>query len=136
MLDRMTTGHELVPRRVVEAAQVLHARRVIHDIYVDERVKEYTLDIVHATRDPAAMRLPDLGPLIEYGASPRAAIFLVRAAKAHAFLNGRGYVTPDDVKSIGYDVLRHRIILTYEAEAEDVTADDLLRKVFETVQVP
>ncbi|MFN2433505.1 MAG: AAA family ATPase [Gemmatimonadota bacterium] len=136
MLDRMTTGHEAVPQPVVDGPRVLRARQVVHDIYVDPRIKEYALDLVRATRDPAAMRLPELAPLIEVGASPRAAIFLVRAAKAHAFLQGRGYVTPDDVKSLGFDVLRHRVLLTYEAEAEEVEADELLRKVFETIPVP
>jgi MoxR-like ATPase len=136
MLDRMTSGDEPTARKVVDSAQVLRARRVIHEVYVDPRVKEYALDLLHATREPAARGLVELGPLIEYGASPRAGIFLIRAAKAHAFLNGRGYVTPDDVKSLGHDVLRHRIVLTYEAEAEDVSADELLDKVFETVAVP
>jgi MoxR-like ATPase len=136
MLDRMTTGDEPTARRVVDGARVLRARRVIHEVYVDPRVKEYALDLLHATREPAARGLADLGPLIEYGASPRAGIFLIRAAKAFAFLQGRGYVTPDDVKSLGLDVLRHRVVLTYEAEAEDVTADELLRKIFETIPVP
>ena len=136
MLDRMTAGSEPVARKVIDSARVIHVRQVIHGIYVDSRVKEYALDLIQATRDPAAARLPELAPLIEYGASPRAAIYLVRAAKAHAFLNGRGYVTPDDLKSLGLDILRHRIILTYEAEAEDVTADEILQKVFETTPVP
>ncbi len=136
MLDRMTTGEEPTARRVVDGARVLRARRVIHEVYVDPRVKEYALDLLHATREPAARGLADLVPLIEYGASPRAGIFLIRAAKAFAFLQGRGYVTPDDVKSLGLDVLRHRVVLTYEAEAEDVTADELLRKIFETIPVP
>ena len=99
MLDRMTSGGEVAPRRMIDSAGVLRARRVIHEIYVDPRVKEYTLDIVHATRHPAAMRLPGLAPLIEYGASPRAAIYLIRAAKA-CFL-GRGYVTNRRRESIG-----------------------------------
>jgi MoxR-like ATPase len=134
--DRMTTGEEPTARTVVDAAHVLRARRVIHEVYVDPRVKEYALDLLHATREPGARGLDELLPLIEYGASPRAGIFLIRAAKAHAFLQGRGYVTPDDVKSIGLDVLRHRVVLTYEAEAEDVTADQLLRKIFEVIPVP
>ncbi|MBA2566085.1 MAG: MoxR family ATPase [Gemmatimonadetes bacterium] len=136
MLDRMTAGPAPSAAPVVDGERVLRARRVIHDLYVDARIKEYALDLVRATREPAAVRLPDLAPLIEYGASPRAAIYLVRAAKAHAFLRGRGYVIPDDVKSLGMDVLRHRLLLTYEAEAEDVTADELLRRIFETVPVP
>jgi MoxR-like ATPase len=136
MLDRMTAGPEPVASPVIDAETVLRARRVVGEIYVDARVKEYALDLVRATRDPASMRLPDLVPLVEYGASPRAAIYLVRAAKAHAFLRGRGYVTPDDLKSLGLDVLRHRVILTYEAEAEEVTADQVLGRVLETVPVP
>jgi MoxR-like ATPase len=136
MLDRMTAGPEPSARPVLDGEGVLRARQVVGGIYVDARVKEYALDLVRATRDPAAMRLPDLVPLVEYGASPRAAIFLVRAAKAHAFLRGRGYVTPDDLKSLALDVLRHRVILTYEAEAEEVTADQVLGRVLETVPVP
>ena len=136
MLDRMTDGREIAPREVIDSERVLRAREVVRDVYVDPRVKEYALDLVRATRAPQAMGLAELAPLIEYGASPRAAIFLIRAAKAHAFLGGRGYVTPEDVKSIGFDVMRHRILLTYEAEAEEVTADELLGKVFETIAVP
>ena len=136
MLDRMTTGRELAARKVIDSAQVLHARQVIHEIYVDPRVKEYALDVILATRDPGALGLSELRPLIQYGASPRAAIYLIRAAKAHAFLAGRGYVTPDDIRSLGFDILRHRLILTYEAEAENVGADELLRRIFDTLQVP
>src|SRR5918996_720021 len=129
ILDRMTGGEEPAARKVTDGARILRARSVVHEVYVDPRVKEYALDLLHATREPGARGLDELVPLIEYGASPRAGIFLIRAAKAHAFLQGRGYVTPDDLKSIGPDVLRHRIVLTYEAEAEDTTADDLLRKI-------
>ena len=136
ILDRMTTGEQPAAQPVVGAARVLEARRLVGDIYVDGRVKEYVLDVVRATREPAGMRLPDLAPLIEYGASPRAAIYLIRAAKARAFLEGRGYVTPEDIKALGLDVLRHRLILSYEAEAENVSADELVRKIFDTVSVP
>jgi MoxR-like ATPase len=136
ILDRMTGGEEPAARKVTDGARILRARSVVHEVYVDPRVKEYALDLLHATREPGARGLDELVPLIEYGASPRAGIFLIRAAKAHAFLQGRGYVTPDDLKSIGPDVLRHRIVLTYEAEAEDTTADDLLRKIFEAIPVP
>ena len=104
-------------------------------IYIDDKVKEYVVNIVFATREPAAYQL-DLGPLIQYGASPRATLYLTLAAKAHAFLQGRGYVTPQDVKSIGPDVLRHRVIVTYEAEAEEVDADEIVRRVFDGVPVP
>ena len=93
------------------------------------------MDVVHATRHPADYQL-DIGPYVQYGASPRATIFLARAAKGQAFLDGRGYVTPQDVKSVGYDVLRHRLIVTYEAEAEDITAEDLLQRIFDRLKVP
>ena len=136
MLDRMTTGRELAARKVIDSAQVLNARQVIHEIYVDPRVKEYALDVILATRDPGALGLSEVRPLIQYGASPRAAIYLIRAAKAHAFLAGRGYVTPDDIRSLGFDILRHRLILTYEAEAENVGADEILRRIFDALQVP
>src|SRR5438034_5216425 len=120
---------------VVDSKQILNARQVINDIYMDDKVKDYIVDLVCATRDPEAHKL-DLGPLIEYGASPRATLYLTLAAKAHAFLQGRGYVTPQDVKSIGPDVLRHRVIVSYEAEAEEVDADEVVRRVFEGVPVP
>jgi MoxR-like ATPase len=105
-------------------------------VYVDERVKDYIVDVVFATRHPESKGMKDLAPLIEYGASPRASIALNLAARAHAFLRHRGYVTPEDVKAIGPDVLRHRIVLSYEAEAEEVTAEDIVRRVFEVVEVP
>ena len=110
-------------------------QKAIDDIYVDPKIKSYVLDVVHATRRPGEYGL-DLAPLIQFGASPRATLYLVRAAKGEAFLDGRGYVTPQDVKSIGYDVLRHRIILTYEAEAEDITAENLLQRIFDHLKVP
>ncbi len=102
---------------------------------MDEKIKHYIVDIVHATRRPAEYGL-DIGPYVQYGASPRATIFLTRGARAQAFLDGRGYVTPQDVKSIGYDVLRHRISVTYEAEAEELTPDDLLKRVLDQLKVP
>ncbi|HET7600512.1 MAG TPA: AAA family ATPase, partial [Gemmatimonadales bacterium] len=112
VLDRMAAGPEPVARPVLDPAHALRVRRLVQDVYVDERVKEYVLDLVAATRDPAAARLGELAPLVEFGASPRAGLYLVRAAKAHAFLQGRAYVTPDDVKALALDVLRHRLILT------------------------
>jgi MoxR-like ATPase len=136
VMDRMT-GHLGVaasPRTTPE--QLLEARRVVRDVYIDDRVKNYIVDVVFATREPETRGLRDLGPLIEYGASPRASIALNLAARAHAFLRHRGYVTPEDVKAIGPDVLRHRVILSYEAEAEEVTAEDVVRRVFEIVEVP
>jgi MoxR-like ATPase len=105
-------------------------------VYVDGRIKEYVLDLIAATRQPGAAGLDELTPLIEYGASPRASIYLVRAAKAHAFLQGRSYVMPDDIKALGLDLLRHRLLLTYRADAEGVGADALLARIFETVPVP
>jgi MoxR-like ATPase len=136
VLDRMTAGADPSARPVLDPAMVVQARRAADAVYVDGRIKEYVLDLVGATRQPDRVGLPDLTPLIEYGASPRAAIFLVRAAKAHAFLAGRGYVVPEDIKELGLDVLRHRILLTYRADAEGVTADELLRRMFERVSVP
>jgi MoxR-like ATPase len=136
VLDRMGSGTEPVARHVLDPAHALRLRRIVQQVYVDERVKDYILDLVTATRDPAAARLPDLAPLIEFGASPRASLYLVRAAKAHAFLKGRSYVMPDDVKELAHDVLRHRLILTYRADAEGVTADALLSRILEAVQVP
>jgi MoxR-like ATPase len=136
ILDRMATTAAPTPiAPVVTPDEILGARRLVDQIYVDDKIKDYVVDLVFATRDPAAAGL-DLAPLIEYGASPRATLALTLAAKAHAFLDGRGYVTPQDVKSIGPDVLRHRVIVTYEAEAEDVDADAVVRRVFEGVPVP
>jgi MoxR-like ATPase len=105
-------------------------------LYVDEKVEHYIVDLVMATRQPQDYGLKDLQPLIEYGASPRATIYLALAAKAHAFLQGRGYVTPDDVLSIGMDVLRHRVIVSYEAEAEEVDSEDLIARIFKAVAIP
>jgi MoxR-like ATPase len=136
VLDRMTAGPEPAARQVLDPEHILRARRLVHEVYVDGRIKDYVLDLVGATRQPAAAGLPDMAALIEYGASPRAAIYLVRAAKAHAFLAGRGHVVPEDIKALGLDVLRHRILLTYRADAEGVGSDTLLQRIFERVPVP
>jgi MoxR-like ATPase len=120
---------------VLTANDIFALRKAVDETYVDDKIKSYIVDLVHATRQPADGGL-DLAGYVQYGASPRATIFLTRAAKAHAFLQGRGYVTPHDIKSIGYDVLRHRIIITYEAEAEEVTAEAVLKKIFDHVKVP
>ncbi len=136
ILERMASGALPAPQRIVSPKQILRAREVAREIYVDEKIKTYILDLVFATRDPEAHGLASHKSLIAYGASPRASIYLAQAAKAYAFLNGRGYVTPEDVKSIGADVLRHRIIVTYEAEAENVTSEDIVRTLFETIEVP
>ena len=122
--------------RVASPEQVLAARKLLDEIYVDDKVLTYIVDVVFATRDPAAAGLPKLKPLIMYGASPRASIALTRAARARAFLEGRGFVTPHDVKAVGFDVLRHRVLTTYEAEAEGMTSVDVIQSVFDTVRVP
>ncbi|MDB5387193.1 MAG: ATPase family associated with various cellular [Planctomycetaceae bacterium] len=121
---------------VLEPAQLVDMKRTVGSLYMDDKVKDYVLDVVAATRRPEEFRLKELRSLIEYGASPRASINLCLAARAHAFLAGRGYVTPQDVKEIAADVLRHRVILTYEAEAEQTTSDDVVRKILESVPVP
>jgi MoxR-like ATPase len=136
MLDRMTAGPEPVARPVLDPEQVIQSRRLVQEVYVDGRIKEYVLDVIAATRQPASAGLPEIAPLIEYGASPRAAIFLIRAAKAHAFMAGRSHVIPEDIKALGLDVLRHRLLLTYRADAEGVAADSLLQRIFERVPVP
>ncbi|MFA6029273.1 MAG: MoxR family ATPase [Elusimicrobiota bacterium] len=136
ILERMTTGTPPAARPVVTQQQVLAAQAVVDLIYVDDKVKNYVLDVVFATRRPEEHKLEKLKPLIQYGASPRATISLILAAKAFAFLQGRGFVTPEDVKSVGADVLRHRVLLTYEAEAENVTSEDVLRSIFDAVEVP
>ena len=136
VLDRMTAGPEPTARRMLDPERVLAARALVQTVYTDDRIKEYVLDLIAATRRPAAAGLGELDPLIEFGASPRAGIFLLRAAKAHAFLQGRGYVTPDDIKALALDILRHRVILTYRADAEGIGPDELLRRLLEAVQVP
>ncbi|MFH1892861.1 MAG: MoxR family ATPase [Candidatus Zixiibacteriota bacterium] len=135
IMNRMTVRDKPFASPVVSPADILSARKVVSEIYVDEKVKEYIVNIVMATREPEKFGL-DIGELIEYGASPRATIYLNLASRAHAFLKRRGYITPEDVKAIGMDVLRHRIILTYEAEAEELTTEDIVQKVFDTVEVP
>lgn len=121
---------------VVDPEDILTARKVIDSIYIDENLQDYIINLVTATRDPKGNQLSSYAGMIQFGASPRASIFLNRAAKAFAFLQRRGYVVPHDIKSIGMDVLRHRVILTYEAEAENVTADDILKSLFDTIEVP
>jgi MoxR-like ATPase len=135
IMDRMTMDHEVTIEPVVDPAEILKARSVVRSIYIDDKVKDYIVDIVHASRRPEAYGL-DLAGLIAYGASPRASIYLNLAARAHAFVQGRGYVTPEDIKSIGPDVLRHRIIVTYEAEAENITSTTVVQKIFDHVEVP
>ena len=122
-------------RKVISPGDILKAREVANQVYVDEKIREYILDIVFATRQPEQYKL-QIKDLVAYGASPRASIYLNLAAKAHAFLRGRGYVTPEDIKAIGLDVLRHRVIVTYEAEAEEVTSEDIIKKIFDQIEVP
>ena len=136
ILDLMATSSpDLSVTAVVDPQQIIAARGIVNSIYIDDRVKDYIVDIVFATRDPAAYRL-QLEGLVRYGASPRATIYLALAARAHAFLNGRGYVTPQDIKSIGPDVLRHRIIVSYEAEAESITSEIIVERIFAGLPVP
>ena len=136
MLDRMASPDAPVAREVTSVAQILAARRVVSSIYLDDRVRDYIVHVVQATRRPRDYGLAELGPLIEYGASPRATLFLAAAARAHAFIRHRAYVTPDDIKAIAMDVMRHRVSVTYEAEAEDVSSEDVVRRVFEYLPVP
>ncbi|MFZ5801662.1 MAG: AAA family ATPase [Candidatus Omnitrophota bacterium] len=136
IIERMSTGRPIQVHKVMDPGKILHLREIMSRIYVDEKVKDYVLDLVFATRQPEEFKLDSLKPLVAYGASPRASIALIVAAKAHAFLRGRGYVTPDDIKQIGLDVLRHRVLVTYEAEAEETTSDDIVKKIFDQIEVP
>jgi MoxR-like ATPase len=136
VVDGVLDGVRREIKPVLEPAQLLEMKKTVASIYMDDKVKDYVLDVVTATREPEAFKLKELKNLIEYGASPRASINLCLAARANAFLASRGYVTPQDVKEIAYDVLRHRVILSYEAEAEEMTADDVVKKVLESVPVP
>lgn len=137
ILDRMGTGSGLpTVNAVMEPEQILAARKIVDEIYVDDKVRDYIVALVHATRTPLEFGLKEIAEWIDYGASPRATIFLVRSAKAMAFLAGRGYVTPQDVKEIAPDILRHRVIISYEAEAEEKTSDDVVRYVLDHVPVP
>ncbi|HKA31174.1 MAG TPA: MoxR family ATPase, partial [Candidatus Binatia bacterium] len=136
ILDRMaTSGDHRAATPVVSTAEIVGARALVDQVYVDDKIRDYIVSLVFATREPKAFGL-DLGPLIEYGASPRATICLTVAARAHAFLQGRGYVTPQDVKAIAPDVMRHRVIVSYEGEAEEVDADEIVRRVLDGVPVP
>ncbi len=136
ILERMTVGVEPNAEPVVSAERILEARRTVYQIYVDPKVERYIVDIVVATRQPAEYGLEPLAGLIRYGASPRATIYTTVAAKAHAFVNGDAYVTPDHVRAVVRNVLRHRIIVSYEAEAEEKTSDDLIDEILETIEVP
>jgi len=136
IMRRMAGGDPIPVQHVASPVTIMDARHRIADLYMDERIVDYIVDIVHATRSPAESGLKDLVPLIEFGASPRATIALAQASRAHAFLRGRTFVTPDDVKAIAPDVLRHRVLTTYEAEAEEVTSDDVVAKILSTIESP
>jgi len=137
ILQRMAyTQTQTVIQQIVSPEDIVRARSVVDEIYMDEKIERYIVDIVEATRNPQDYGLKDLQGLIQYGASPRATIYLAVASKAFAFLQGRGYVTPQDIKTIGMDVLRHRVIVSYEAEAEEMTSEDLVLKIFNAVEVP
>ena len=137
ILNRMTAGEPVEVEQVVTLEEIVRARSIINQVYMDEKIKQYIVDLVFATRSPKDYgELEDIGDLVEYGASPRATIYLATAARAHAFLRRRGYVTPEDVKSVGMDVMRHRVIVTYEAEAEDMTSEQILQRVFDCVEIP
>ena len=136
IMRRMSSGAPAEIKPVVSPEEIIRARKAVEMIYMDQQVERYIVSLVLATRDPAAHGLPDLADLISFGASPRATICLAKTARAHAFLNGRGFVTPDDVRAMGMDVLRHRVLLTYEAEAEEVTPEDVVTRVLNSVEVP
>ena len=135
-MRRMAGGEPISVQHVASPDAIMEARHRIADLYMDERIVDYIVEIVHATRAPAESGMKDLAPLIEFGASPRATIALAQASRAHAFLRGRTFVTPDDVKSIAPDVLRHRVLTTYEAEAEEVTSDTIVAKILSTIESP
>src|SRR3954463_7230359 len=136
VLLRMSGGQEIAIERLLEPAAILSARSAIAGLYMDQKVVDYIVDLVRATRDPGLVGLTDLKPLIAFGGSPRASIALAQASRAHAFLRDRAYVTPEDVRALAPDVLRHRVVLTFEAEAEDVTTDDVVSRVLGAVRVP
>ena len=136
IMRRMAGGDRIEVEAVATTAAIMAARAQVHDTFMDARVSDYIVDLVHATRQPASAGAPDLAPLIEYGASPRASIALAQASRAHAYLRGRSFVTPDDVKAVAPDVLRHRVLTTFEAEAEAVTSDQIVDRLLAAVPAP
>ncbi len=136
IMKAMGSGSPAEIKPVLNPDDILKARVTVESIFMDEKLYQYIADVVFATRQPENFGLAELKPLIQFGASPRASIYLTRAARAHAFLQGRGYVTPQDIKSIGLDVLRHRVLITYEAEAQDLTSDQIVQKIFDKIDVP
>jgi len=135
IMQKVSNNHSPV-KAVIHPDQILAARKVFESIYIDENLQDYIVNLVSATRFPKDYGLASLAPMIQFGASPRASIFFNRLSKAYAFMQGRGYVVPQDIKSLGFDILRHRILLTYEAEAENITTEEILQKIFDTVEVP
>jgi MoxR-like ATPase len=136
IIERMATDARIEVTPLVKPQRILDARKIVEQIYMDEKLKNYILDIVMATRRPGEFNLKEIADFIEYGVSPRGSLSLARASRAHAFIKHRGFVTPEDIKAIAPDVLRHRIILTYEAEAEEVTTEGIVKKVLESIEVP
>jgi MoxR-like ATPase len=136
IMRRMASGDPIPIERVAQPQMIMEARHRITELYMDDRIMDYIVDIVHATREPASAGLADLVPLVEFGASPRATIALAQASRAHSFLRGRSFVTPDDVKAIAPDVLRHRVLTTYEAEAEEVTSDEIVQRILGKIESP
>jgi MoxR-like ATPase len=136
ILERATSQYDVEPKPVVSAEDIAKARKVVGEIHIDEKLRRYIVEIVFATRNPAEHGIADVADFIQFGASPRASIYLTKAAKAHAFLRHRGYVIPEDIKAIGHDVLRHRVILTYQAEAESLTSEDIVQSIFDRIDVP
>ena len=134
--NNSTLAQDLKSSTIVQPSQILEAQTAINDIYVDEKIEDYVLNLIFSTREPHKYGLKDLDGIIDFGASPRATINIIRAAKARAFIEHRGYITPEDVRYIGFDVLRHRVILTYEAEAEELTPDAVIQRLFDTIEVP
>jgi MoxR-like ATPase len=133
----MVSGKGLpTAQKMATEADIMRARGIVNEVYMDDKIMDYIINLVAATRDPAGHGIKDLAGLIEYGASPRTSISLAKASKAHALIRGRGYVTPEDVKSIGMEVMKHRLILSYEAEAEEVKAENVVQRVFDSVEVP
>ncbi len=135
IVKRVTSETKNEIQAVTEPSEIIEIQRLVNRIYVDEKLQDYILEIIFATREPKVFGI-DIEELIQYGASPRASIYLNQAVKAYAFLQGRGYVVPQDIKTVGLDILRHRVILSYEAEAEDLTSDDIINKIFENIEVP
>ena len=136
VLLRMSSGHEIPVQRLIDPAHILSLRESIAALYVDQKVVDYIVDLVRATRDPSSVGLAALKPLVAFGASPRASIALAQAARAHAFLRGRGYVVPEDVRALALEVLRHRVVLTFEAEAEELDSDAVITRILDALPVP